>query len=309
MNDHYKGIHHITVNGGDPQQNGEFYINKLGIRLVKKSVNQDATDTYHFFYSNANGAPGTNLSFFPWKSVPKGKPGVGQAVAVSLAAPPQSQKFWESHLNKKNINFENAEKFGNQTLRFQDPDGLQLELVFDDLVSAQPGWDGGIVPEEHTIRGFRGTTLLLQDYKPTELLLNELFGYEQTEQKGKERLYKTAASIGGSLIIKESNAGLSPGGRGTVHHVAFRAKDKEEQEKMREKVVDFGLRPSPIVDRHWFHSMYFKSPGGVLFEIATDGPGFTVDEDPDKLGEKLVLPPWLEAKRGEIERQLPEINV
>jgi len=309
MKDHHKGIHHITVNGGDPRQNTEFYVRTLGMRLVKRSVNQDATDTYHFFYSNMEGAPGTNLSFFPWANVPRGQAGVGQAVIVSLTVPPQSKDFWKEHLAEENIEFETPKRFGRQTIRFKDPDGLQLELVPDEQAAELSGWDSNDIPAEHSIRGFRGTTLRLKDHRGTERVLKELFGFQQKDKEGKKRLYTTDAPIGGSLIIEESDGKFTAGGRGTVHHVAFRAKDKEEQEEMREKVLDFGLSPSPIVDRHWFHSLYFQSPGGVLFEIATDGPGFTVDEEPEKLGEHLVLAPWLESRREEIENQLPEINV
>jgi glyoxalase family protein len=309
MKDHHKGIHHITVNGGNARQNAEFYVNSLGMRLVKRSVNQDATDTYHFFYSNVEGSPGSDLSFFPWANVPKGEAGVGQAVIVSLNIPPQSKDFWKDHLAEERIDFESVERFGKQAIRFNDPDGLQLELVLDEQIPELPGWKTSAIPAEHSIRGFWGTTLRLREHKPTALVLQELFGFQQTDTQGNERLYSTDAPIGGSLIIEESDEGYAAGGRGTVHHAAFRAEDKEEQEGMREKVLNFGFNPSPIVDRHWFHSFYFQSPGGVLFEIATDGPGFTVDEDPDDLGKKLVLAPWLESRREEIENQLPELTV
>jgi glyoxalase family protein len=309
MEDHHKGIHHITVNAGDARQNAEFYVKTLGMRLVKKSVNQDAPDTYHLFYANGEGSPGSDLTFFPWAGIPQGTPGTGQAVAVSLAVLPQSKSFWKEHLSEENTDFETAERFGKHAICFKDPDGLQLELVFDGKVAELSGWDKSAVPVEHSIRGFWGTTLLLQDYKPTALVLQELFEFQQTDQQGKARLYTTDAPIGGSVIIKESDTEFSAGGRGTVHHVAFRAKDKEEQNALREKVLEFGLFPTPVIDRHWFYSVYFRSPGGVLFEIATDGPGFAVDEDPEKLGQKLVLTPSLESRREEIEKGLPEIRL
>jgi glyoxalase family protein len=305
MENHHKGIHHITVNAGDALRNAAFYVETLGMSLVKKSVNQDAPDTYHLFYANGEGSPGSDLTFFPWAEIPQGKPGVGQAVVISLAVPPQSKNFWEEYLAEEGIDFDTNKRFGKQTIRFKDPDGLQLELVFDEQVTELPGWDKGTVPAEHSVRGFWGTTLRLKEHKATALLLQELFDFQQTET----RLYTTDAPIGGSLIIEESDAAYAAGGRGTVHHVAFRAKDKEEQSAMRERVLDFGLHPTPIIDRHWFHSVYFRSPGGVLFEIATDGPGFTVDEEPEKLGQKLVLTPKLEPRREEIEKGLPEITL
>lgn len=309
MKPHQKGIHHITVNGGDPKKNAQFYVNTLGIKMVKKSVNQDATDTYHFFYSNAQGDPGSDLSFFPWKNVPQGAPGVGQATIVSLVVAPEAQDFWKAYLKNKEIDFQSVNRFGKEALRFRDPDGLQLELVFDEKVKNRDGLEKVSIPSEHSIKGFWGTTLELRDAAPTELILKEILGFEPVDQSGKERLYQTDAQIGGSLIIQESDSRYSPGGRGTVHHVAFRARDEEDQRLMHEKVLDFGLQSSPIVDRYWFHSFYFRSPGGVLFEVATDGPGFTVDEDVDKLGEKLVLAPWLEPQRKIIENQLPALNL
>jgi glyoxalase family protein len=309
MEDHHQGIHHITAVAGDAQRNAEFYVKTLGMRMVKKSVNQDAPDTYHLFYANGEGSPGSDLTFFPWPALPQGKPGAGQAVIVSLAVPPQSKDFWPEHLADEGIDFDSAERFGKQMIRVNDPDGLQLELVFDERVKDLPGWSKSTVPAEYGIRGFRGTTLQLKEYKPTALVLQELFGFEQCDQHNRTRFYQTDAPIGSTIIIEESDQESSPGGRGTVHHVAFRAKDREEQMALREKVLNFGLHPTPVIDRHWFHSVYFQSPGGVLFEIATDGPGFAIDEDPEKLGEKLILTPSLESRRKEIEEGLPEIKL
>lgn len=305
-----RGIHHITALSGDAQRNAEFYVKSLGMRLVKKSVNQDDPATYHLFYGNANGSPGSGLTFFPWPMAVQGKPGPGEAVKVALAVPSGSMDYWVEHFGKEGIDFDGPyNRFGQQAIGFKDPDLMQLELVFDEQVNQLPGWDEGTVPAEFGIRGFRGTTLLLKEHEATANVLKNLFEFEETGRKDKSWHYTTGAPIGGSVIIEEGESKPSASGRGTVHHVAFRAADDDELTKLRGKVIEMGLNPSQVIDRHWFHSVYFQSPGGVLFEIATDGPGYDVDEAPDKLGEKLILPPWLESKREMIEKRLPEINV
>lgn len=310
MKDHHKGIHHITVLAGDAQRNADFYVKSLGMRLVKKSVNQDDPGTYHLFYGNANGSPGSGLTFFPWPMARQGKPGLGEAVKVALSVPEGSINYWAEHFGEEGIDFDGPyDRFGQQAIGFKDPDRLQLELVFDKNSSSLPGWNKGTVHAEYGIRGFRGTTLRLKETEPTAKVLTTLFGFKETESSGNAIHYTTEAPIGGSIIIEEGEEKPSANGRGIVHHVAFRAKDDEEQKAMREKVIDMGLHPSEVIDRHWFHSVYFQSPGGVLFEIATDGPGYDVDEDADKLGEKLILPPWLESRREMIEKRLPDINL
>ena len=310
MEAHHKGIHHITALAGDANRNAQFYVKKLGMRLVKKSVNQDDPSTYHLFYGNATGSPGSGLTFFPWPMAVQGKPGLGEAVTVSLTVPDGSQEFWAERFGEQDIDFDGPfERFGKQVMAFKDPNNMQLELVFDKGAGELTGWSKGSVPEEHAIRGFWGTKLRLQQFNPTARILNELFGFEETAEDGNRKLYTTDAPIGGSLIIENAESKPSANGRGIIHHVAFRTKDKEEQNELRQKVIDMGLQPSQVIDRHWFHSVYFREPGGVLFEIATDGPGYDVDEDPDSLGEKLILPPWLESKREMIEKRLPEIKV
>lgn len=310
MNNHNKGIHHITAMAGDAQRNADFYVKTLGMRLVKKSVNQDDPGTYHLFYGNAEGSPGSGLTFFPWPMARQGKPGVGEAVKVALSVPADSINYWAEHFGEDGIDFDGPyDRFGQQAIGFKDPDLLQLELVFDEKAGQLPGWDQGTIPSEHGIRGFRGTTLLLRETEPTARVLKEVFGFRETESSDNATHYTTDAPIGGSVIIEEGEVKPSANGRGIIHHVAFRAKDDDEQKQMREKVIEMGLHPTTVIDRHWFHSIYFQSPGGVLFEIATDGPGYDVDEDPDKLGQKLILPPWLESRREMIEKRLPEIKV
>ncbi|WP_340103905.1 ring-cleaving dioxygenase [Rhodohalobacter sp. 8-1] len=307
---HQKGIHHITALAGDAQRNADFYVNKLGMRLVKKSVNQDDPGTYHLFYGNAEGTPGSGLTFFPWPMARQGKPGLGEAVKVALAVPSVSIQYWAERFGEQGIDFDGPyDRFGQHAIGFKDPDLMALELVFDKNVDAIPGYENSSVPAEHGIRGFRGTTLLLDQREPTAEVLKALFGFEETASDGNKYYYTTDAKVGGSVIIEEGESKPSANGRGIIHHVAFRAEDDDELESLREKVVDMGLSPSQVIDRHWFHSVYFRSPGGVLFEIATDGPGYDVDEDPDKLGQKLILPPWLESKREIIEKRLPEIEV
>ncbi|HKK44742.1 MAG TPA: ring-cleaving dioxygenase [Balneolaceae bacterium] len=310
MKKHHKGIHHISVLSGDAQRNADFYVKSLGMRLVKKSVNQDDPGTYHLFYGNATGSPGSGLTFFPWPMARQGKPGLGEAVKVALAVPSGSMDYWVEHFGAEGIQFDGPyNRFGEQAIGFKDPDRLQLELVFHEQVDTLPAWDNGSVPEEYGIRGFRGTTLRLKERKATADVLKNVFEFEETEQSDNAWHYTTEAPIGGSVIIEEGEPKPSANGRGIVHHVAFRAKDDNELAELREKVVQMGLNPTTKIDRHWFHSVYFRSPGGVLFEIATDGPGYEVDEDPDKLGQKLILPPWLESKREMIEKRLPDLTI
>ena len=310
MSTHQKGVHHITALAGDAQSNADFYVNKLGMRLVKKSVNQDDPGTYHLFYGNAEATPGSGLTFFPWPMARQGKPGLGEAVKVALAVPSGSKEYWAERFGEEGIDFDGPyDRFGQQAIGFKDPDLMALELVFDKRVDSMPGYEHCTVPAEYGIRGFRGTTMKLNQRGPTADVLNSLFGFEETENSGNRWHYTTDAKIGGSVIIEEGESTPSANGRGIIHHVAFRAEDDDELESLRGKVIGMELNPSQVIDRHWFHSVYFRSPGGVLFEIATDGPGYDVDEDPDKLGQKLILPPWLESKREMIEKRLPKIEV
>jgi glyoxalase family protein len=310
MKKHQKGIHHITAISGDAQRNAEFYVKTLGMRLVKKSVNQDDPGTYHLFYGNANGSPGSGLTFFPWQMGIQGKPGLGEAVKVALAVPSGSMDYWVEHFGEEGIDFDGPyDRFGQQAIGFKDPDLMQLELVFDEQTDQLPGWDRGTVPEEFGVRGFRGTTLVLDEHEPTAEVLKNLFGFKETGREEYQWHYTTDAPIGGSVIIEQGVSKPSSNGRGIIHHVAFRAAEDNELNELQEKAAAMGLYPSQVIDRHWFHSVYFRSPGGVLFEIATDGPGYDVDEDSETLGQKLILPPWLESKRERIEKRLPEIRV
>ena len=310
MSNHEKGLHHITALAGDANRNAQFYVNTLGMRLVKKSVNQDDPGTYHLFYGNAEGSPGSGMTFFPWPNAVQGKPGTGEPVTVAFSVPDGSQSYWAGRFGEQGIDFDGPfERFGLEVMQFEDPDLMKLELVFDPNAGELPGWEGGTVPAEHTIRGFWGTTLRLLQVQPTADILHDLFGFEKYSESGNLTHYRTGAAIGSSVIIETDESRFSKNGRGIIHHVAFRAEDDDELKSLRQKVGKMGLQPSQVIDRHWFHSVYFREPNGVLFEIATDGPGYEVDEDADKLGQKLILPPWMESKREMIEQRLPEIEV
>ena len=312
MKKHQKGIHHITAMAGDPRQNAEFYVNTLGLRMVKKSVNQDDPGTYHLFYGNASATPGSSLTFFPWPRAVNGKPGSGEAVAVSFSTPKESLEFWTNRFDKLSVPHEKTfERFGLTVLPFEDPDGLSLELVFEDI-EAHPAKDSnwkGTVAEEHAIKGFWGTTLSLTEEEPTARILEEVLGFSKTDSNEGGSLYTTDTPIGAKVFIQNTDPESGTNGRGIIHHVAFRAKDEEELEQLRRQIRELGLSPTQIIDRHWFKSVYYQTPGGVLFEMATEGPGYAVDEDPEHLGEKLILPPWLESRRDQIEKRLPEIEV
>ncbi len=310
MNTHRKGIHHITVLSGEPEVNADFYVNTLGMRLVKKSVNQDDPGTYHLFYGNASASPGSSLTFFPWPGATKAKPGSGEAAVVSFMVPQPSKDYWQERLKEHEVPHEDTvEDFGLTKLPFEDPDGLSLELVFDGAeTDINTSWKGS-VPPRHRIRGFWGTTLQLTEKESTEKILTSVLGFRKADSKGSRTLYTSDAAIGNHVIIESVSPKQGKSGRGTVHHVAFRAKEEEELNELRWQVARLGLSPTKIIDRHWFKSVYFQSPGGVLFEMATDGPGYDVDEDPERLGEKLILPPWLESRREQIEQRLPELRI
>ena len=307
---HHKGIHHITVLAGDAQRNAEFYTRILGMRLVKKSVNQDDPGTYHLFYGNQSANPGSSLTFFPWPNAVQGKPGTGEVVNVGLQVPEGTQDFWEVRLSENDVKYNVVDVFGRKALRFKDPDGLELDLVFEGDAKDKVENVDYVVPFDKTIQGFWGARMKLTEREHTEKLINELFEFEEKAQEGNQYLYQTDAPIGHSVIIEVADAPVhGQNGRGIVHHIAFRAENKEELDQLRQEVGGRGLHPTQIIDRHWFNSVYYRIPAGVLFEMASDDPGYTVDEEFEQLGEHLILPPWLENKRDRIEKILPEIKI
>lgn len=306
---HHKGIHHITAVAGDPQQNLDFYTDLLGMRLVKKTINFDDPSVYHLYYGDEAGKPGSILTFFPWSHLQNGEPGEGQVVAVAFAVPENTLTYWSDFLENKGIDImEPFERFGKQVIGFQDPDGLHLELVADPKVNEIKGWPGGPHPQEYAVRGFHGATLAEKNYQLTGQLLEMHLGFTHVDQLDDRYLFETDAEIGSVIeIIDQSELNGKPG-TGTVHHIAFRAEDEEEQMNIRRALLEEGYHLTEQKDRQYFKSVYFHEAGGVLFEVATDGPGFATDESLNDLGTSLQLPPWLEKRRNLIEADLPELQ-
>ena len=296
------GIHHITAIAGDPQRNLDFYTEALGLRLVKRTVNFDDPGSYHFYFGDNIGSPGTIMTFFPWPGARRGARGSGQVTTVSFAVPRNSMAFWKERLRATHVIAEEIEgRFGCNALRFLDPDGLQLELVASANEESS---------SERAIRGFAAPTLEVRNPEKTEKLLTEILGFEFVAEENNRRRFRGSGSNASAEIdLVSSEAGFGQIAAGTVHHIAFRATDDDEQLKVREQLVARGLNVTPVIDRQYFHSIYFREPNGILFEIATDGPGFLIDEPADALGETLKLPPIYESKRNEIERVLPTIHL
>ncbi len=306
------GIHHVTAIAGDPQENVDFYVGVLGMRLVKRSVNQDAPDTYHLFYADGAGTPGTDLTFFPWPEMTPARLGIGFTVEVSLAVPTGSFPYWQERFAQQQVTVGAMEtRFGEQVLPFTDPHGLELALV--ETADEHPfvPWNDSAVPPEHQIRGMHAVRLWERDLQPTAALLTDVLGFEHRGTEDGWQRYGVAGGTSGKLIEIKAipDARRGQWGTGGVHHVAWRVHDSAEELDLRSMIVRAGLRPTAQIDRFWFESVYFKEPGGEMFELATDGPGFDRDEAQARLGEKLILPPWLESERAAIEAALPPIRV
>jgi len=306
------GIHHITCIAGDPQENVDFYTGTLGMRLVKKSVNQDVPDTYHLFYADGEAHPGADLTFFPWPKLPPVQKGVGLAVEVSLAIPAGALEYWADRLAAAGANVGDREvRHGARTLRLTDPHGLELALVETTDEREFTAWAQSPVPAVHQIRGLHAARLWEHDLAPTASFLVETLGFALIGEENGWRRYGIDGGGSGKHVDLRAMPNESRGswGTGGVHHVAWRVPDDATELEVRERLARAKRRPTEVIDRFWFKSVYFLEPGGVLFEIATDGPGFTVDEDLESLGEHLVLPPWLEPQREAIEDALPAIDV
>jgi glyoxalase family protein len=305
------GLHHITAIAGPAQENLDFYAGVLGMRLVKKSVNQDDPGTYHLFYADAEGHPGADLTFFPWAQMAPPRLGHGLAVEVSLEVPAGSLEYWGTRLDKYSTPLGSIEsRFGDRVLPVVDPHGLKLALVESGSVRKRlfTPWDGSPVPAERQIRGLYGAQLWERESRATTEFLTTVLGFEHlaTENGWMRYGFADAAGIVDIRDAPESRRGAW--GVGSVHHLAWRVNDERHQLAMRGRVESAGARPTPVIDRFWFKSVYFREPGGVLLELATDGPGFGVDEDPAHMGESLVLPPWLEPYRASIEGALPALT-
>jgi glyoxalase family protein len=306
------GLHHVTAIATDPQRNLDFYVGLLGLRFVKRTVNFDDPGSYHFYFGDAHGTPGTILTFFPWPGARRGTRGTGQIEATAFTISPDSIGYWLERLKEHHVPAEKTSpRFGEQVIRFTDPDGLLLELIASSGATGAT-WRDSSVPAEHSLRGFHSVTSALEGYERTAKLLTEIFGYHFVEQA--ENRFRFAAPIdagAGRTIDLLCTPENHPGhvAAGTVHHIAFRCQNDEEQRDWRERLIDLGYNVTPVMDRTYFHSIYFREPAGVLFEIATDPPGFTLDETEDELGKNLRVPPWLESARADIERILPPIKM
>jgi glyoxalase family protein len=306
------GIHHVTCIAGDPQENLAFYTGVMGMRLVKKSVNQDAPDTYHLFYADAAGTPGTDLTFFLWPQMPPVQPGVGLTMEVVFAVPSGSLDYWLDRLGEYGVPLETEEtRFGERVVPFRDPHGLRLALVETDRQRPFEPWANSPVPAEHQLRGMDAVRLWERSLDATAQLLTNTMGFERRSDQDEWVRFGLPDQTAGMLIeVRElPTEGRGRWGTGGVHHVAWRVRDADEQIALRALIERAGRRPTPVIDRFWFTSVYFLEPGGVLFELATDGPGFDRDEDPGRLGERLILPPWLESQREAIERVLPPLVI
>jgi glyoxalase family protein len=304
------GIHHVTAIASDPQRNVNFYTEVLGLRLVKLTVNFDDPGTYHFYYGDEVGRPGTILTFFPWPGAHQGRPGNGQVAVNSFSIPEGATGYWQNRLKRLGISVgEPTQRFDEEVLVLRDPDGLGLELVAHAGARAHQAWEGGPVPLEYAIRGYHSVTLWEENLESTAALLTEALDFRFLRAAGDRSRFEAGADGPGTLvdIVHRPGNGSGWGGAGTTHHVAWRTADDQEQQAWRREIANLGFHVSPVMDRQYFHSIYFREPGGVLFEIATDPPGFTWDEPPEELGMGLKLPPWLESERARIEGILPTL--
>ncbi len=310
MENRILGLHHITAIADNAKRNLDFYTQVLGVRLVKKTVNFDDPGTYHFYFGNEEGTPGTILTFFPWEGIGRGTNGSGLATHIGYSVPKGSLGFWKNRLQQFNIQVEEGEIFGEKLIAFKDPDGLQLQFIESSAPDDRKVWKTDDIKDENALKGFHNITLTLKKADPTIKVLTDIFGYDlQKQEGGRYRLATDAIETANLVDIIENDK--IPAGRnaaGTNHHVAFRVKDDNVLMEFREKVMSAGLSITPKIDRDYFYSLYFREPGGVLFEIATDNPGFTVDEPLNELGRNLKLPKQHEALREKIESVLPKLS-
>jgi glyoxalase family protein len=304
------GMHHVTAIAGPPQENLDFYTRTLGMRLVKRSVNQDDPGTYHLFYADAAGSPGTDLTFFPWPAMHPRRNGTGLAVEVGLAVAPDTLGDWARRLGQAKVDVSPIEtRFGERVLALRDPHGLEIALVETANRPFEP-WPESPVPAELQIRGLHHARLWEHSLERTADFIESSMGFSVAGEEGGWHRYESdPGGSGAHLDIRElPDERRGAWGTGSVHHIAWRVRDDAEQLAVRGAVEQAGRNPTEVIDRFWFKSVYFLEPGGVLFELATDGPGFAVDEDPQHLGEQLILPPWLEPHRKEIEKALPTLS-
>jgi catechol 2,3-dioxygenase-like lactoylglutathione lyase family enzyme len=310
------GIHHITAICGDPQRNLDFYTGLLGLRLVKKTVNFDDPGTYHLYYGDGLGSPGTIVTFFAWLLPPtlsaRARQGTGQITATPFSIPASSMEFWIDRMAAAGVDFGGPEeRFGESLISLVDPDGLPLELVARGDGATRTPWREGPVPPEHAIRGFSGATLCLDGYERTAMLLTQTMGLREIGHEGSRFRFQVGEDDDAATIDLHCQPEGEPGrmGIGAVHHIAWRTPSADAQRQWRRVLAEAGLDVTPVLDRVYFESIYYREPGGVLFEIATDLPGFTVDESPTELGTHLKLPPWLEPRRERLKARLQELRL
>lgn len=302
------GIHHITAFSRNAQENVDFYAGLLGLRLVKKTINFDAPEVYHLYFGNEVGSPGTAMTFFPWSTSRKGRVGGGQVGYTTFLIPVGTFEFWADRLAKFNVPYTRVERFGETYLQFADQDGLQLELV--EREGGQPSkWSFGGIPAENAIKGFGGAILYSVHPAKTMEVLQTVMGLEKVGEEGGLVRFRATGDLGNIIDVNAEPMPRGAGGAGTVHHIAWRAKDDQDHRRWREHVQANGLQPTDIVDRQYFNAVYFREYGEILFEIATDPPGFEKDEPFETLGEKLMLPEWYEPYRQQIEQGLVPIEV
>ena len=310
MNKSIPGIHHVTAITDNAQQNVDFCVGLLGLRLVKQTVNFDMPDTYHLYYGDEVGRPGTILTFFSWPDAPRGRKGTGEVGTIAFSIPENSLDYWLERLNSRNVVAVGPRRhFGEQVLTVFTPDGLTLELVAHREADTYRGWQDGPVPPEHAIRGLHSVTLMEADLARTSRVLTEMLGFELTGTEGDRSRYRIDGDGVATLVDVLHLPALTRGtiAVGSVHHVAWRTPTDEQQLVWREKLLSSGINVTPVRDRQYFHSIYFNEPGGVLFEIATDPPGFAIDEPVEQLGTHLKLPPWIEPERPRQKQRRPPL--
>lgn len=310
MENRILGLHHITAIADNAKRNLDFYTQVLGVRLVKKTVNFDDPGTYHFYFGNEEGTPGTILTFFPWEGIGKGTNGSGLATHIGYSVPKGSLEFWKNRLAQFNVTVDEGEIFGEKLISFNDPDGLQLQFIESSTPDDRKVWTTNDIKDENALKGFHNITLTLKKADPTIKVLTDIFGYALQKHEGERYRFATDAIETANLVDIIENDKILAGrnAAGTNHHVAFRVKDDNVLMEFREKVLSAGLNITPKIDRDYFYSLYFREPGGVLFEIATDNPGFTVDEPLNELGTNLKLPKQHEGLRERIEEALPKLS-
>ena len=305
------GIHHVTSITGDAQKCVDFYVMVLGLRFVKKSINQDLPDTYHIYFGDYLGSPGTAMTFFGWPTWPKQRKGSGQVTTVAFTIPESSVDFWVRRLRELGVQATRSTRFDGDVITIRDPDGIEIDLVTGSSALNVSAWPDGPVPAEHAIHGFHSVELTVAEAQATVDFLTQVMGFREKARDGRRARFETGGGGPDSVldVIESPEGPVGEESIGTVHHVAWRAPDDSHQAQWRETLVAAGRNVTPVIDRWYFKSIYYREPGGVLFEIATDSPGFTIDEKPESLGSGLSLPPWFQVRREPLDETLTPIVI